>query len=107
MEIDDISDILPGCPASLPSVKKSGLCCHVLADESVACQEGLASHCYVLNATKTKKHTLQNKLISTLIILGTSIWGATFFLLLWAEKWKAIYDIPEEFYNLKYPYNSI
>lgn len=70
MEIDDISDILPGCPASLPSVKKSGLCCHVLADESVACQEGLASHCYVLNATKTKKHTLQKKLISTLIHSG-------------------------------------
>lgn len=66
-ETDDTSDILLGCPASSPSVRKSELCCHVLADESVACQEGLVSHCYVLNATKPKKHTLQNKFISTLI----------------------------------------
>lgn len=70
MGIDDISDILPGCPASLPSVRKSGLYCHVLADESVACQEGLVSRCYVLNAAKIKKHILQNKLISTLGYVG-------------------------------------
>lgn len=66
-ETDDISDILLGCRASSPSVRKSELCCHALADESVACQEGLVSHCYVLNATKPKKYILQNKFISTLI----------------------------------------
>ena len=65
-ETDDTWDIQPGCPASSPSVRKSELCCHVLADESVACQEGLVSHCYVLNATKTKKYILQNQFISTL-----------------------------------------
>lgn len=66
-ETDDTSDTQLGCPASLPSVRKSELCCHVLANESVACQEELVSHCYVLDATKVKKYILQNKFISTLI----------------------------------------
>lgn len=51
-ETDDTSNTLLGCLAFSPSERKSVLCCHVLVDESVACQEGLVSHCYVLNAIR-------------------------------------------------------
>lgn len=59
-ETDDTSNILLGCLASSPSERKSVLCCHVLVDVSIACQEGLVSHCFVLNATKIRKGVLQN-----------------------------------------------
>lgn len=65
-ETDDTSSILLGCLASSPSERKSVLCCHVLVDESVTCQGGLVSHCYVLNATKIRNCVLQNKFTSTL-----------------------------------------
>lgn len=64
-EIDDTSNTLLVCLASSPSERKSVLCCHVLVDESVTCQEGLVSRCYVLNATR--KCALQNKFTSTII----------------------------------------
>lgn len=51
-ETDDTSNTLLGCLASSPSERKSVLCCHALVGESVACQEGLVCHCYVLNATR-------------------------------------------------------
>lgn len=63
-ETVDTSNTLLGCLASSPFERKSVLCCHVLVDESVACQEGLVSHCYVLNATR--QENVQNKFTSTL-----------------------------------------